>query len=958
MTYKKSLICLTVATLCSGASTVAFAADENEAESVERIAVTGSRISRAEVSSPNPVVTIEAAEIARFGSPDLGSILAEYPAIGATDTLVGNSGSNAFAGVSSADLRRLGASRTLVLVNGKRHVAGAAGSAQVDLSTIPAALIKSVEILTGGASAVYGSDAVSGVVNVILKDDYEGLEFSVTGGESTESVDDGYHTISFIGGGDIGEKGNVVVYGGYERLREVMANDLRQLDDWGTISNDASNGEDDGIADRIRVPNVVSERIDENGVLNPFGGPGSIWTFADDGTPVVQQDRQGNNSFAFGYFPDGCDHCFELNDYQNITPSVEKFNVGTTFKYALNDNVNFYSDVKYVTADIKQQFQPSFRFGNVTINVEENAFLDDTLRQTLLADGTTSISMAKFFQELGNRSADNKRETFRFVGGFNGDFTLSETDFNYDLFYNYGETNNRRRTLNDLIPGNFAAAVDSIIDPVTGEAVCRDGSAASINGGDCVAYNPFGYDQASQAAKDFVSANTTREDGITQEVIGGFVAFDTSEFLNTQGGPISLAVGFEYREETSETITDELTKSGLLAGAATPDEYGEYDVTEGFIEISVPLIKEKDFIEELSVGGAYRYADYSHAGNVDAWKVDLLWAPVDTFRIRTTYSEAVRAPNIVEAFSPQSPGFANIDDPCDADNISDDPDRAANCAALGIPAGFEANDNVSIDLISGGNPNLTPEESESLTVGFTWEPSFVEDLSMTLDYYDIEITDAIEFIDAQDVIDNCVDASGGPDSGFCSQVDRDPTSNDISLVRSGYLNAAARNTSGYEAQVFYTLDGANFDIPGEFKFNFLLNYLEELELFSFQDRPDEIDVENGEVGDPEWQGRLSTSYVLDEMSFNWTTRFVDRSATFDVSPGGGSPEDLSPAFVPTNITHDLAFGWDVNENLAISAGMRNVFDKLPPGWLNPRGANSAIYDGIGRRVYGGISFRF
>lgn len=926
-----------------------------EEEKVERIEVTGSRIARTELSQPSPVIVMDAAEIARMGTPDLGQMLSELPAIGATDTIIGNNNSNGLAGTSSADLRRLGSNRTLVLVNGKRHVAGNPGEQTVDLSTIPAALIERVEVITGGASAIYGSDAVSGVINVILKDDYDGFEFNATGTKSTEGVNERNHTLSILAGTDFADgRGNVNFFTGYTRIGEVMSRDIRQFEGWGTIINPDNTGEDDGIPDRLRVRNVWSEMIHANGVINPFGG--LRYAFDEAGNPVQQTERQYSNSFAFGNFPNGCDYCFDTESYENYTPGVEKINVSSGVTYDLAENITFFSDFKYVQSDIVQQFQPSFRFGNISINVQDNPYLDDGLRQLLLDNGQTTVSMAKFFDELGNRSADNRRETFRYTAGFEGYFDLGGTSFDWEVYYVNGETTNERKTLNDLIPDNFVAAVDTVIDPDTGEIACRsqvpsaqpDGytDPASVNGGNCVPFNPFGQ-QSSQEARDWVSADVTRSDIITQEYYGGIISFDTGEFLELQGGAIGVAFGYEYREESSETTTDEFTKRGFLTSAATPDSYGEYDVSEFFMEVSLPLLSGVAFAHELTLDGAFRTADYSHAGTADAWKVGLMWAPIEDLRIRGTFGEAVRAPNITEAFDPLSPGFGRVSDPCDADNISDDPDRAANCAALGIPAGFQANDNVSVDTLSGGNPNLTPEDSESLTAGFVWTPDFLGDFSMTVDYYDIEITNAINFVSVQDVADNCVDATGGPDANFCGQIDRNPTTYDIELVRSGYVNAAAITTAGVETQFRYSTP---VSFGGELVMNLLVNKVLELEIFEFQERPDEINVEEGEVGDPELQARFGMDYRLDDLTVSWSSRFIDRSALFDVSPGGGSPEDTSPAFIGSQVTHDMAVTYQLNDTVTLGFGVRNLFDKLPPGYTaNP------IYDLVGRRAFASVN---
>ncbi len=950
-------------TLALSSHTFAQETEENEVEVAEKIQVTGSRIAKYALSAPAPVISISAEELARFGTPDLGTMLAEIPAIAAGSTLIGNNNSNANAGLSAPNLRNLGANRTLTLVNGIRHVAGQPGTSAVDTGAIPSALIDRVEIITGGASAIYGSDAVSGVINIIMKDDFEGFEFNASMADSTEGVGTKNDSFSvLIGANSADEKGNVTFFAEKSNIREVLIPDLQQNKFWGTVVNPDNTGEEDGIPDRFRVPFVGSEMINDFGVLNPFSDASRI-TFTPGGVGVDQVTRDLTNSFAFGNFDQAYDSVFFGERFENYTPAQETVTFASTFRYDFNDNVRFYGEAKYVDKDIDQQFQPGFSFGGLSINATENAFLDEATRQRLADGGQTgNVQFARFFGDVGNRAASNDRELFRVVTGLEGVFELSDTVFNYNMFFTHGETKNTRVTLNDTIPSNLVAAMDSVIDPDTGEAACRsavpsaqgdDYEDPALGGGVCAPFNPFGFANFSAEAAAFVSGDVTRVDTITQDVFGGSLAFDTSEFLNLPGGPIGIAVGFEYREETSETITDECTKAGFFSNSATPDSYGEFDVDEMFIEINLPILKDVAFAHELTVDAAFRAADYSHAGSADAWQVGFVWAPIESFRIRGTVSEAVRAPNVSEAFDPVSPGFANINDPCDSDNIEEDADRAGNCAALGIPVGFAANDNVSIITSSGGNPNLFSETAESETIGIVWTPNSIENLSLTVDYYNIQISDAINLVSSQDVLDNCVDATGGPDSAFCDQIDRDPTTNDVVLVRSGYINASGFNTKGIEANLRYSTDLSAYDLPGEVRFNISATQLLELEILEFQNRPDETNIEEGEVGDPELQWSTSVDYRLDDININWSSRFIDSVVLYDVSPDGGSPEDVDISDIDAVWTHDLSAVYYLNDNVSFSGGIRNLFNELAPGYtFNPN------YDLIGRRFNAGVKVRF
>ncbi|GLR70655.1 TonB-dependent receptor domain-containing protein [Agaribacter marinus] len=974
MSFNKTKIAILIsASFCLNMPTMsAFAQDQtsSDTEEVEKISVTGSRIARANLVQATPVTSVSADDIEKSGTFDLGTVLAELPAIGGTSTASGNANNNGLAGLSLADLRRLDSSRTLTLVDGKRHVGSDAGTSVVDLNSIPAGLVQSVDIITGGASAIYGSDAVSGVVNVILKKDFEGLEFDARGQTSTQGGFGKNHSFSILGGGNFADdKGNATFSLSHARTGRTRSTDLQQSGFYGTVNNPESIGEEDGIPDLLFVPNVGSEWIHRNGVLI---NNGPQYGFNDDGTPVRQQSREFTNSFAFGNFPNGCETCFFGDNYVDVLPEQNRVTAFGTFNYDITDNVSFNSSVKYVLSNIEQSFQPAFRFtggGGISVNVQDNPFLDPVLRQELIEQGASSVGVNRFLaDERGEgRNADNRRTTFRLTSGFEGLFDLGGTFVEWETYYIYGETNNTIGQQNAIILGNLSAAVDSVIDPNTGLAACRQDvpsaqgegyespETVSRTGRACLPYNPFG-NQNSREVLDYVYNTSLSTEEVTQEVFGGSFNFDTGEFFELPGGAIGFAGGYEYRKETSFSTFDRIAQAGFTQQAASPDQGGEFDVEEVFAEVFVPILMGESFAEELSLDAAVREADYSHSGSATAWKVGLIYSPIEDVRFRATLSEAVRAPNIDEAFRPQSPGFGRVADPCDEDNIDDNPNRRANCAAIGAPTNFQANDNVSVGTITGGNPDLLPESSESLTYGVVYTPSFINDFSITLDFYDIEIVDAIDQVLVQRIVDNCVDSASGPDAGFCDLIERDPNTFDVDTVQSTFINTSKLTTKGVDFEVAYLHDISQYDFGanGSLRFRLQGNYLDELNRFEFQNVPDEVNVERGERGDPKVSFITNVDYIGEGWTVGWRGRFLDSQALIALGPDEDIPEDRSPAFTGSYMTHDLNFSYDLGDHIIVNGGVRNVGNRLPPTNLLGDGINDNIFDFLGRRVYAGI----
>jgi len=963
----------------SGAMAQDRPAADPEATEVEELVVTGSRIPRPNLEQSAPVSTVSTEVIRDAGTVNLGDIIAELPSMSASDTVRGNADSGGEgAGLNFPNLRNLGAARTLTLVNGKRHVGGDAGSGAVDLSSIPSPLVERVEVVTGGASAIYGSDAVSGVVNIILRDDFEGVEFNAQYGIAENDIGEYYSFDLTVGGTFEDGRGNVTLSYLSDHTDQVTARDIPELQDFGSVINPENTGPNDGIFNVFIVPFVGSEFIDENGVL--FNGfTGEAYGFDAAGNLVAQPARTATNSFAFGQLEGGyCETCFYTEDWVNIIPNTDRETLAATGRFDFTPNIRGYVDAKYVRSTLQDFFQPSFSFFEQILQ-PDNAFITPEIQAALgpeIAAGGVYIS--RFLADIGGagRSTDLTRETFRVVTGLEGNFDTAIADFGWELSYNYGRTENEFRGAGTVIPGNYNNALDSIL--VGGEAVCRstvDPTAlpAGTTGEPCVAYNPFGQ-QNTAAALDYVSHDSVRTHQITQEVVQGVFGFDTSKFFNLPGGAIGFAGGFEVREETSANNNDPFVKTGLSENAPQPDASGGFDVTEYFIEVNVPLLADMPFFHRLSAGAAFRTADYSHIGEADAYKFDLLWAPVRDVTFRATMSEAVRAPNITEAFLPITSTFFNISDPCDKDVIGNDPDRAANCALDPDvpPQPFESSTNASIRGTIAGNPNLDPEEAETFTYGVVFQPRWVDGLAISLDYYDITIENAIASVAAQTIINNCYDTPGGLTTQFCDLFDRDPADGgNIRFLRQSVVNIARLETSGIDVNVLYSLevpgialfgDAANAS-PGRLGFSMNANWLDKFDTYADQSRPNIVNNNKGEIGNPEWSYVARVSYNQGPATLSWELRYEDEVTFYETTPAAGvnRPEARSPNKVQEIFYNDFVARYELDSSIfgsngvELYAGVNNVFDERLPYSV---GFGSGQYDILGRRFFGGLRLSF
>lgn len=934
--------------------------DNAEAEKVERIEVTGSRILRQGAIAPSPVTVISGEDLINTGAMNIGEVLNKLPALATTYSLANSGRFIGTAGISLLDLRGMGTDRTLVLVDGKRHVASSPGTSSVDTNTIPSAWIERVEIITGGASAVYGADAVTGVVNFILKKDITGVSVSAIKGfaENSGYKNDKY-TFSF--GQDFAEgRGNAAFSVEYNSQSSLNALD----NPWTSTSYSSFPY---ALVNGARPPEFVNDRAYPDKITLPNAGyfelsnAGTVG--ATDGSYDILGSFDGNGALVpvrFGTVTDynagtcagaACDF-LNLRQYTEIQPKFSRVNYNFKTNYDVTEDLNAYFEAKYSKTEGENIGQPFFRYWSAAnIIKRDNAFLDSALADVMDERGLDSVFINKMFNDIGRRLEENTRETTRFVLGFQG--AISE-NWDMDVSLVHGKSEIERVNGANVIMANYANAIDAVKDG-SGNIVCRS-QAAQADG--CVAANIMGDGLISQQAIDYVTTTSTGTSEIKQTVFNA--TFTNSSVYELPAGMVGFAAGVEYRDESSATVEDEFAKTGATFFNALGETDGGYDVTEAFFELSVPLIESVFLIDSLVLDTAARYADYSTIGNATSWKVGLDWTVTPELRARFTISEAIRAPNIDELFSGQSQSFASVKDRCkvsELDQLSADGRavRAANCASLGVPAGFNSNyDNSRLETLVGGNPDLQPEESKSVTAGFVYQPEWLSGFSFTADYWKIDIDDTISGIGFQTIIDRCLDSKTGVNNQFCDLITRDTATSEITLLKGFALNIARSTNSGVDFEFGYDFDA----LGGRFKTSFIGTYLIEAKDYPFAAEPDNYTDYQGVLGDETWQGSLSLDYTYEAWKLGWNTRFINGVELYNPTQLKANPNPSNEMEYGSYFITDASVAYNFGNGVGVKLGVDNLFNRKIPGTSQGNGAGSAIYDNIGRFGYLQATYKF
>ncbi len=921
---------------------------------IEELVVTGSRIKRDAGSYTGPMTTLLGETVTQNPNYSLNDALLEMPAIGSQGTSRNNS--NGGRGANFSGIHQLNPERTLTIFNGRRAVPTIRDSLGlgVDLQSFPVNMIDRVEVLADGASSIYGSDAVAGVINLIPKTDFDGFEISVGAGSPSE--DGGDHVDAGVLFGITGDRGFFTAGLTYVDDGDVdfQERDFSQIPVLGQF-----------VAGGNTLTLVGSGIPPEGRVLEP--GAGIL--FKPD--PTNGASYQNYDTFCLGGGPgsDGSGsidcilnqgHRFNYNDIAtgvSLINENQAVNFSGLGEYEFENGVTGYINVNLAHREGRLNFTPlpvqgaAGRFTDlIQVPLNHHLLPADALgviqgardancaalppgdaQDACLANPNFQMSWRGL--DAGPRTFDYDSDTMQATVGFRGVF---ENDWEWDVWFTAGRSELFEITNGQLNVGNLQIAVDA--------AACSLIASCPKDAAGLPTLNIFGRSPKTQAEISYI---TFDDETRTDYDMIHFAGTLSGEFGDLQGGPIGVALGAEYRQEQGGVKVSGIVQLGDSGGNFAEPTSGEYDVSEIYAEFSFPFLSGEAGAEELSMDVALRWSDYDTFGDESTYKVSLMYAPIDTLKFRGTVATGYRAPNILELFGGTADTFQSVVDPCTAP--IGDPNVQANCTAAGVPAGF-VQPAAQLKISAGGNPNLDAETSDSFSFGVVWEPDFAS-LRVAADWYDVEVEDAIGNPDPVNVITACYNSPGGSLSAAdCDRIGRGPAGD---VVRFDLLNEnlATIETSGLDLDVVYNL---STDM-GDVEVNWLVNYLDEWKQTTgtgvVEDRTGKA---AGLVSDwaayPEIRSNLSVRLIRDSWWVGLTYRYLDEMEAVDViGLGTLEPETDAMHYV------DLDGGFDMGA-WRFTAGVQNVSDEEPPYVTDVSANTSAIYDFLGRFYYSRVSY--
>ena len=965
------------ALLLAAAASPVLAADEAPPEGevdeapvrLEEVVVTGSRIHIPNLASASPIYHIDAEALSFQGNVRVEDTLRILPQVFSTQ----NAGiSNGATGTATLNLRNLGTKRTLVLINGRRMPAGSPiqGGIGSDINQIPGALIKSVEVLTGGSSATYGADAVAGVVNFLMLDDFEGVKldyqfsqyqhnndsarwqgvvrdagYSVPDGSTW---DGGISNLSLVAGKNLGRRGNVTVYGTYRNIEAVFHGD-RDYSSCDLIEGLTACG---------------GSGTTPEGTFADFGALGArgleSFDYKVEGHRFVP--REGT---VFNYAP--------TNYFQRPD---RRWTAGLLAHYDVHDKVEAFTEFMFMDDRSVAQIAPSGAFfvtntlncGNPFLSAQQFEALCGAYGLT--GDDMQTVNIGRRNVEGGSRQNDLRHTSYRGVFGLRGDLN---DRWRYELHSQYSKVNMRNTYRNDLSITRIRRALDAVQRPGTDEPVCRsvlDGSDPS-----CVPWNIFREGAVTPDMVNYLTLPLTAEGSTDQTVVSGYLTGHLGRYGITSpfaGTSVDVVLGGEYRKETLTFNPDEAYRRGDGAGqgGATLPVSGGFDVTEFFLEAGIPLVEDAPFAEELGLDVGYRYSDYDFDVQTNTFGVRSGWAVNSGVKLRASFQRAIRAPNVRERFLPQ--GFNLFDMPADPCGGPVTGGRTAagrtfeECARSGVTAAQFGNIAHSpakqYNVLQGGTRDLAPEEADTYSFGLVWTPRFIEGFNFSVDYYSFRISKGISSLNPQFILNQCLDG----DAAQCAKIRRGQGGDlwiGSDVERSGRIasfldNLAIEEVQGYDVTALYDYDAGEW---GRLNFN---------DILSITSTWDQQELEGAPTTDCLGKWGLTCGSPTPELRNNlratWITPWGVRPSLMWRYVSG--VEALSDTGVDLGERHyiDLAAIWDFADYASLRVGINNLFDREPPVAGQEAGPSIAgnggvfpgLYDVLGRYFFFGLTANF
>jgi iron complex outermembrane recepter protein len=946
---------------------------ENDNDALSTVIVTGTHIARPELESAMPVAVIKMDDAKNFGYETAYDALLLNPAVGPGLGNANSQGDTWDVGVANINLRNMGVNRTLVLVDGERWVSGGARTSAVDLNTIPDAMIDRFEVVTGGAAAIYGPDAVTGAVNIIMKKDITGLNVSATSGLSQHG-DANQTSVSATTGLKFGDddRGSFVIGGTYTHTAPLR-DSARYPDRVSYVANPAYTGPNSGVPVNILdnntrflqrspyptflygyVPNVNPGQwyVLRNGALSPTG-----YNYSDAPGPLGTGDGGVGDNGDENHFLRDASSAGSLYSHLSyeLTPSI-------TWN-AMLSYANTHTRADTVFPEVRDDSRPTNWWGGTTGEVATltNPFLPASLEQFMIANNLTSLPLDRTYANLPEAYEIHKRNNVTIGTDIGGGLT---DRLKWTAYVRYGEVTDDVTTTNMIKHNEWLNARNVIADPVTGQPEC---ASAAAQGAGCVPFNTFTSDAPSQAFLDYVEAD--RYEWRKNSLIDNGASISGSLF-SLPHGDVSGATGVEWRRETISTrddpdtakLADILFRPGedyiahpaLDAARETAELYGE---------VVIPLLADLPFARRWGIEGAYRYSHYSDEAGTGTWKFGTTWEPFTGFTLRGVVSHSVRVPNFGELYSPlqiQTVGVTT--DPCSGIYVTAGPNRAKNCAALlpGVPLPLPyPNTNAPvIDL--GGNPKLTPETSHSYTLGAVFQPQFLPGFDLTVDYWYIDIDNAITAIPYATILNLCADSASGINNFYCKLITRNPANGQIVTIQATNYNLAAEKSRGIDL-------GANYRHgvgTGLLQLGFNGTYLMEQTTVATQGAPG---IDYADQWDyPRFTGSLMSHYSIGMVTFGLNTRYISRSVYSVTAP---TPNYYSPSHVPAYVDNDLTIQVRPTDKYSLTFGVKNIFNEGIFGPLqdttgsapNSSGGaqtGAAYYDAVGRYFFLKVDAKF